>query len=265
MCLDPRFFEVFQFKNLPRNAFWAFWIPDFVAIVGLSLLRAYWTQSKILQYVILGSFSYATLYCMSLSFDSNSGWLPTGIMFLGLQYNIFLCFHSSLFRTSNSGLAGNVFKTGIQIVCIWAIALVMIPAIILHSFGSLKFPSFTWNFYSGIMLLGLFSCLGLSSSFFLVRDGSGTPLPMDQTNELVVSGPYRYVRNPMAVAGIGQGIALSVLFWSVPILFYSLLGAVIWHFVVRPVEEKDMEARFGPDFLQYRNRVRCWLPRIHRR
>ena len=95
----------------------------------------------------------------------------------------------------------------------------------------------------------------------MVRQGQGTPLPLDQTNQLVTRGPYRFVRNPMAVAGIGQGVCVSLIFWSLPILVYSLLGAVIWHVVVRPIEEKNLQSRFGQRYLDYRQAVRCWIPR----
>ena len=94
----------------------------------------------------------------------------------------------------------------------------------------------------------------------MVRDGEGTPLPLDQTNKLVISGPYQYVRNPMAIAGIGQGVAVSIIFQSLPILVYSLLGALVWHLAVRPFEERDMVKRFGESYVQYRERVSCWIP-----
>ena len=99
----------------------------------------------------------------------------------------------------------------------------------------------------------------------MVRDGAGTPLPLDQTNNLVVTGPYQYVRNPMAIAGVGQGLAIAIVFQSVPILIYSLLGALVWHLVVRPIEERDMAQRFGESYLRYRQRVSCWIPSLRPR
>ena len=99
----------------------------------------------------------------------------------------------------------------------------------------------------------------------MVRDGAGTPLPLDQTNNLVVTGPYHYVRNPMAIAGIGQGVSIAAIYQSVPILIYSLLGALVWHTVVRPMEEQDMIGRFGEAYVEYRQRVSCWIPTFRRR
>ena len=94
----------------------------------------------------------------------------------------------------------------------------------------------------------------------MVRDGGGTPLPLDQTNHLVVSGPYRYVRNPMAVAGIGQGLAIAIMFQSIPVFVYSIVGGLAWHLVVRPIEERNMVERFGEAYEDYRRRVSCWIP-----
>jgi protein-S-isoprenylcysteine O-methyltransferase Ste14 len=126
-------------------------------------------------------------------------------------------------------------------------------------------PSHEIWLYVGSFLFVCFSALGLTSSYFMVRDGGGTPLPLDQTNRLVVSGPYRFVRNPMAIAGIGQGIAIAIVFQSVPILVYSFLGALVWHLVVRPSEELDMAQRFGEAYTEYRQRVSCWVPTFRRR
>lgn len=73
----------------------------------------------------------------------------------------------------------------------------------MNSFGGAS--ELSWgnlNFY-GVIILVLCSVLGLYSALVMVRVGKGTPLPLDQTQELVIKGPYRFVRNPMAVAGIG--------------------------------------------------------------
>ena len=148
----------------------------------------------------------------------------------------------------------------IQIVCVWTLSLVAVPFILLDAFETLAILSFGLSFYLASIGFACCSVLGLASAYMMVRDGGGTPLPLDQTNRLVVTGPYRYVRNPMAVAGIGQGLALALIFQSASILIYALLGALVWHLVVRPVEEGDMVRRFGDSYLEYRKHVSCWIP-----
>lgn len=261
LALSERFFAAFQFDGIPAVAFWSFLAPDVVVVGVLSAVRAY-RRAPWLGWTILGAFAYATLYCANAAALTRSGWLPTAAMAVGLAYNAFLCWETALFRRATSGTAANAAKTLVQIACIWTLALAVIPGVLLDAFPpAAAAPSTAWRAAS-VALFVAASALGLASSFFVVRDGRGTPLPLDQTNALVVTGPYRYVRNPMAIAGIAQGVAVGMYFQSLPIVVYAALGAVLWHTVVRPAEERDLAARFGAAYLAYRARVRCWVPTV---
>ena len=88
---------------------------------------------------------------------------------------------------------------------------------------------------------------------------------MDTARKLVIRGPFRYVRNPMAVAGIGQGIAVGVVLGSGLVIAYSLAGAVIWHVAVRPHEEADLLDRFAEDYRRYRDSTNLWIPKLRSR
>lgn len=263
LASSPAFFSAFQFDDISATAFWSFFAPDILLIAMLSIGRAYF-HNAVIEHLILGAFGYATLYCCNATILTGSGYLPSGLMILGLFYNLFLCFHKHLFRSSSSSLAWNATKTLVQSLCIWVLSLAVIPAVLLEAFGALAMPDFGPKLIVGLLLFLCCSALGITSAVFMVRDGDGTPLPLDQTNRLVVSGPYRFVRNPMAIAGIGQGIAIAITFWSLPILIYSLLGVVVWHFAVRPFEERDMLKRFGEPYRQYQQEVMCWWPTIRR-
>ena len=258
------FFAAFQFDQIPPTAFWAFFAPDIIVIAALSTVRAY-RQNGAIEYVIVGAFGYASLYCVNATVLTGSGYLPTALMLLGLAYNVLLCFNRSLFRASSTNRSHNVVKTIIQVVCIWILALVVIPYVILDAFDALIMPQFGIRLVVAVCLFICFSFLGLTSAYFIVRDGAGTPLPLDQTNNLVVSGPYHYVRNPMTIAGIGQGLAIATMYYSIPILIYSVLGALVWQLVVRPIEERDMAQRFGESYLEYCRSVSCWIPTFGRR
>lgn len=41
-----------------------------------------------------------------------------------------------------------------------------------------------------------------------------------------------------------------------------MIGAILWQLVVRPIEEKDMQQRFGKEYEAYRKEVRCWIPKF---
>lgn len=161
--------------------------------------------------------------------------------------------------TSNS-LVWNVLKTLFQTSLFWGFFLWFLPEIIMYVEGVFEIRTFQKQPNLGIIAFVVFSILGLWSGMTMSIIGRGTPLPTDCPNELVIKGPYRFVRNPMAVAGIGQGISIGLFFGSFLIIIYALLGAILWHYLVRPEEEKDLEKRFGQIYLAYKNRVKCWIP-----
>jgi protein-S-isoprenylcysteine O-methyltransferase Ste14 len=127
---------------------------------------------------------------------------------------------------------------------------------------SVALPPVAWPV--GAALLVLASALGLSSAFVMSTRGKGTPLPSAMPNHLVVAGPYRWVRNPMAVAGIAQGVGVGLMLSSWLVVAYAVIGSVLWNYAVRPSEEADLERRFGAEFQRYRATVRCWIPRLPR-
>jgi protein-S-isoprenylcysteine O-methyltransferase Ste14 len=259
MLLNQDFYDAFQFSDISKTAFNSFFLPDLLIISILSIIRAY-NEKKELGLIILGGFAYASLYCINATILTKSGFLATTVMALGLAYNIFLVYEKQLFRKSNTtNILTNGIKTIIQIICVWTITLLIFPIIILKSFGEIPTIT-TTNKLIGISLLFLFSIIGIYSAISMVINGKGTPLPLDQTQQLVSKGLYKYVRNPMAIAGIGQGISISIIFGSISIFVYIIIGAILWQFVVRPIEEKDMEMRFGKEYDLYKENVKCWIP-----
>ena len=162
------FFDAFQFEGISAIAFWSFFMPDVILIAALSGLRAYYRQT-ILEYLILGAFAYATMYCCNASILTLSGFLASGLMVLGLLYNIFIVFGHQLFRTSTAGMYQNALKTVVQIICIWLLCLVIIPYLILDAFGSEIGIELTVWMVASVGLLVMSSLLGLYASYVMVR------------------------------------------------------------------------------------------------
>ena len=158
----------------------------------------------------------------------------------------------------------NVLKTAAQCAVIWSITLAILPAIIVR--GELAFGIPGFDFFGrsviGPLLFLAFSALNLRAGIILSTLGLGTPLPLDCPRELVVSGPYAHVRNPMAIAGLGQGFSIALWLGSWGVLAYVIAGTAAWQWGARPAEERDMEARFGDSYRAYLAAVRCWVPRI---
>ncbi|SDQ49213.1 methyltransferase family protein [Pseudarthrobacter chlorophenolicus] len=117
---------------------------------------------------------------------------------------------------------------------------------------------------AGLVILVLASALGIWSAISMSTVGKGTPLPAAMATTLVVAGPYRWIRNPMAVAGVVQGAAVGFMLHSWFVVGYAVLGSLVWNYAVRPLEEADLKARFGSAFEAYREAVPCWLPSFRR-
>ena len=93
-------------------------------------------------------------------------------------------------------------------------------------------------------------------------NGRGTPAPIDPPKELVAVGLYRFVRNPMYVAGI---IVLSGwILWSpsLPLIVATFLFFTAAHLFVIFYEEPTLKKKFGAAYEDYLKRVPRWIPRI---
>lgn len=109
-------------------------------------------------------------------------------------------------RVAEPGSRGwNTLKTLVQIGVMWSVLLGVLPLAIARVEAWLGLPALPGLERIGAGLFFGCSMLGLWTANVMVRDGRGTPLPLDTARDLVVSGPYRHVRNPMAIGGARPG------------------------------------------------------------
>jgi len=91
------------------------------------------------------------------------------------------------------------------------------------------------------------------------RRSKTTIVPIRPAEALVLSGSYRYTRNPMyvslALLTIACGLLLAT-WWPVVLLLPTLV--IVQLFVILP-EERYLRRRFGPAYEAYTRRVRRWL------
>jgi protein-S-isoprenylcysteine O-methyltransferase Ste14 len=93
------------------------------------------------------------------------------------------------------------------------------------------------------------------------RSGRGTPFPLDPPKELVVSGLYRYVRNPMYIAILAVVLGEIIVCRSGEMAFYWLSVFAGFHLFVVLYEEPTLRRRFGVAYEEYARRVPRWFPR----
>ena len=92
--------------------------------------------------------------------------------------------------------------------------------------------------------------------------GLGTPVIVAPPERLVVTGLYRYVRNPMYTAVSSLIIGQGLLFASPRLLAYGLIVWISFFAFVLLYEEPALRRKFGDDYAQYRARVPRWIPRL---
>lgn len=97
-------------------------------------------------------------------------------------------------------------------------------------------------------------------------EGVGVPIPGEpNSRRLTVSGPYRYVRNPLYVASVLAISGQALLLGRAVLLIYAAAFLAITVFLVHWIEDPALARRFGPQFEDYRNQVPGWCPRPPRR
>jgi protein-S-isoprenylcysteine O-methyltransferase Ste14 len=94
--------------------------------------------------------------------------------------------------------------------------------------------------------------------------GLGTPAPFDPPRRFVVSGFYRWVRNPMY---LGMGLFLAGEALLLPairremFILVAVLGGAVSLFIYF-YEEPHLRRTFGARYEQYCANVRRWIPRL---
>ena len=109
----------------------------------------------------------------------------------------------------------------------------------------------------GPVILVSFTLIFLSVGLF--RQNTEDPNPTTQSNKLITTGIYKFIRNPMYLAlvifQIGLGISLSFLHISL----MSIFTAIALHYFIIKKEETYLKNLFGVDYESYKAKSRRWI------
>lgn len=150
--------------------------------------------------------------------------------------------------------------------------LLILPALLVN--GSARLDA-AWNlpdFSAGlvnqiagaIMILagGAFALWSIERQITLA---AGTPVPVMPTQKLVVQPPFTYCRNPMTLGTIIGYSGIGVWIGSFSAVGIVLLFGLLLVLYIKLLEEKELAARFGESYLEYKRNTPFMLPRFHRR
>lgn len=123
-------------------------------------------------------------------------------------------------------------------------------------------PPTEWSAWqtTALLPLGLGLVIYLRCVWEFAARGRGIPAPLDHPKQLVVSGLYRYVRNPMYVGVLLVLLGESTFFESRAFLTYAIGWLLVVHLNVLVYEEPNLTRKFGRSYLEYKASVRRWVP-----
>lgn len=160
-------------------------------------------------------------------------------------------------------LKSKIFDNWIAAIVILPVnVLIVIPAVLLYltnfTFNRPSILQIIFSLITGI--IGLFFA-GWSMLTFKSK-GNGTPAPWAPPQNFVVTGPYKYVRNPMISGVIFLLYAEFCLTKSVALFLWFLAFTFINLFYIHYVEELQLRKRFGKPYEEYLEKVPCWIPKF---
>lgn len=145
-----------------------------------------------------------------------------------------------------------IFVPGTVTVCIPNLILSPAERALPERWGLLQFVA--------VLLLTLGAAIYLRCLWEFAARGRGIPAPIDHPKRLVVTGLYRYVRNPMYL-GVFTVLAGEVaLFQSRSVMIFSVGWFVFVHLNVIFYEERTLQHKFGDSYVRYLGAVHRWIP-----
>lgn len=144
---------------------------------------------------------------------------------------------------------------------------ILIPYTLIVPASSLNTLFHLPAFYYGLVNLavgGVMIVCGLFFAFWSIGlqiiDAHGTPLPMLPTQKLLVYEPFRYCRNPMTFGTVCAYAGIGVAAGSPAALIIVALFAGLLILYIKRIEEKELAARFGQAYLEYKKDTPFMIP-----
>ncbi len=114
----------------------------------------------------------------------------------------------------------------------------------------------------GVLLIAAGLPVLLDSFTRFALNGLGTPAPILPARHLVVTGLYRYSRNPMYIAVVSLILGQGLFFGTVLVVEYGIAVWVAFYLFVLIYEEPTLRKRYGPEYKEFCANVPRWIPHL---
>jgi len=154
-----------------------------------------------------------------------------------------------------------VFGSALFLAIVGGIGAGLVPGWISHWKVQAPLFGFPPTRALGVILILLGVPVVLDSFARFALQGLGTPAPVFPTRHLVVTGFYRYVRNPIYLAVVSIVLGEGVILGNVGLLAY---GVIVWlaFYVFVLSYEPTLRKTFGAEYDAFCANVPRWVPRL---
>ncbi len=172
-----------------------------------------------------------------------------------------------IYRVATGDIKRRMFLMPIALVVFFGIVVLFVFAALwldkrlafLHFDPPLLSTGLAWV----IMVTGWFIMFWPVIVFFRAK---GTPVPFNPPPKLITNGPYAYIRNPMLLGLFIFMLGLGAMLGSLSLIFiFTPLFVVINILYIKAIEEREMEKKFGKEYLEYKKRVPMFIPRLRKK
>ena len=116
------------------------------------------------------------------------------------------------------------------------------------------------NIIIGVMAIIIGGVVAIWTIVIQITLASGTPFPMLPTKKLLIVGPFKYCRNPMTLGTIIAYAGIAILIGSFTALLVVAIFAAILIGYLKIIEEKELQMRFGNEYIEYKKKTPFILP-----
>ncbi|MEM9075239.1 MAG: isoprenylcysteine carboxylmethyltransferase family protein [Myxococcota bacterium] len=272
MAAFPEARRFFRSADVPDAAFFSFAAADVPLFVGGNAIAAWmlwrrsqspWTERVV--WLAFGCTLYPTLHTLAETFRNDGATWAASMSMLSATALVSLVAWATrqggktFTPSADRSVVAHLLRTLLYSAFFWGTFLGLAPWLLVRmeaDLGIPQLPVVPWTVCAGLAAPAVI--LNLAAGVTMARIGRGTPLPQDTARRLVVAGPYRVVRNPMALSGCTMVVLVGVAVRSPSVVTAGVAAAVAWHTLARPPEEADLLARFGEPYRRYQQEVPLW-------
>jgi protein-S-isoprenylcysteine O-methyltransferase Ste14 len=138
--------------------------------------------------------------------------------------------------------------------------LIFVLPLVDNYFGIGSFFYGVGNIIIGVMAIIIGGIVAIWTIVIQITLASGTPFPMLPTKKLLIIGPFKYCRNPMTLGTIIAYGGIAILIGSFTALLAVAIFATILISYLKIIEEKELQMRFGSEYIEYKKKTPFIIP-----